>query len=249
MNEASDGADGRDAHAPSLADHLTAWLGAWPPELPLDVVGSDARTRPGWDGQVRQLLGVLDPDPPALGEPGLLLSVPPDRVEPIELLGGLDPGVLDQQSWCDAVAQALRAPDQRIGTAVFRCIDRPDQVADLEDVGTWVARGDRSLPDWLRPFNAPEVLLVRDDDGTYLAGLGIKEHDAHGAELAVVTAEAARGRGLARRLVATAARRVLADGRVATYLHEASNLASARVADAVGFVDRGWRVVGLEDRA
>jgi hypothetical protein len=46
-------------------------------------------------------------------------------------------------------------------------------------------------------------------------------------------------------LVAQAARRVLADGALPLYLHEAANAASARVADAAGFPDRGWRLIGL----
>ena len=81
-----------------------------------------------------------------------------------------------------------------------------------------------------------------------MAGVGIKVHDPHGQELSVVTDEAARGLGYARRLVATAARRVLADGSVPTYLHAPDNTASARVAEAVGFADRGWKVYGLWPR-
>jgi predicted GNAT family acetyltransferase len=105
------------------------------------------------------------------------------------------------------------------------------------------------VPDWLRPFGG-DVLIVRDpDNGAYIAGVGIKRHDAFGQELSVGTEPAARGRGLARRLVAQAARRVLDDGAVPTYQHAASNLASARVADAAGFADRGWASFGLTDAA
>ena len=64
----------------------------------------------------------------------------------------------------------------------------------------------------------------------------------------MVTELAARGRGLARRLVAQAARRVLEEGAVPTYLHETANVASARVADAAGFPDRGWRAYGVYPR-
>ena len=92
------------------------------------------------------------------------------------------------------------------------------------------------------------MLVVRDADGDYLAGAGVKRHDAYGHELAVGTVPAARGRGLARRLVAQAARRVLDEGAVPTYLHERDNLASARVADAAGFPDRGWRAYGVYPR-
>ena len=77
-----------------------------------------------------------------------------------------------------------------------------------------------------------------------------KQHDLWGHELAVVTEEALRGRGIARRLVAQAARRVLSDGAVPTYLHAFDNAASARVAEAAGFADRGWQFLTLlEERA
>jgi predicted GNAT family acetyltransferase len=89
------------------------------------------------------------------------------------------------------------------------------------------------------------VLIARDDEGRYLAGVGIKRHDGYGQELSVGTGPAARGRGLARRLVAQAARRVLDEGAVPTYMHALDNLGSARVAEAAGFPDRGWSAYGV----
>jgi hypothetical protein len=38
---------------------------------------------------------------------------------------------------------------------------------------------------------------------------------------------------------------VLAEGAVPLYLHDRENLASARLAEAAGFPDRGWNVLGL----
>jgi GNAT superfamily N-acetyltransferase len=132
------------------------------------------------------------------------------------------------------------------GAGVFRTTDRcgPGPYADA---GVWFEHQTDDLPEWLAPFNGPR-LVVFDDDGRPIAGVGIKVHDRYGQELSVVTDEAARGRGLAQRLVATAARRILADGAVPTYLHAPDNAASARVAEAVGFPDRGWKVFGLWPR-
>jgi GNAT superfamily N-acetyltransferase len=96
------------------------------------------------------------------------------------------------------------------------------------------------------PFGG-QVLIARDERGRYLAGVGVKRHDGDGHELSVGTEPAARGNGLARRLVAQAARAVLADGKVPTYLHDPANSASARVADAAGFPDLGWQVLGMLD--
>lgn len=119
---------------------------------------------------------------------------------------------------------------------VFRWSDDP---APLEPLGEWLAADDPVLPDWLRPFGG-EVLTVTDDDG-YLAGVGLKRHLDSGWEIAVGTEPRGRGRGLARRLVATAARRVLDEGRAVLYLHADDNHASAAAADAAGFPDLGWR--------
>jgi GNAT superfamily N-acetyltransferase len=124
---------------------------------------------------------------------------------------------------------------------VFRFTEAP---ADLGSAGTWVPAADPAVPDWLHPFGH-HVLVELDDAGRYLAGVGIKRHLPSGWELSVGTDERARGRGLARRLVATAARYALDHGAVPIYLHADSNIASARAADAAGLPDRGWRVLSV----
>jgi GNAT superfamily N-acetyltransferase len=192
------------------------------------VVGSERREQPGWDGAVHPAVGVA---PPACA----VLSVPRDRVAAVEALGrSLDEVVV-------GVPAAIGHPRGLLGRAAFRWCEIP---ADLPDAGEWVATDDPRIPDWLRPFNG-EVLVAWDDDGRYGAGVGRKQHDRHGHELSVGTESHLRGRGLARRLVAQAARRVIADGAVPTYLHAFDNLASARVAEAAGFPDRGWEVYEL----
>ncbi len=115
---------------------------------------------------------------------------------------------------------------------------------DFEPVGEWIPAKDGRVPPWLRPFGG-EVLVVFDDEGRYAAGLGIKHHDDLGQQMAVATEEAWRGRGLARALVARASTRILAGGGVPIYLHGRGNVASARVAEAAGFPDLGWSVMGL----
>ncbi len=136
----------------------------------------------------------------------------------------------------------LAHEDRRVYSGIFRWCERP---APLPDAGEWVDAADDSVPEWLRPFGH-EVLLARDPNtGEYLAGVGLKHHDRYGREIAVGTEPAARGKGLARRLVAQAARRVHDEGAVATYQHDPANIASARVAEAAGFPDRGWRSAGM----
>lgn len=222
-----------DEFAQRLTNHLTSWVGRWPPPGPgIHVVGDAARLRPTWDGSVRPLQGVGDGS-------STVISVPPDAVDATTraLAGGLDrPGLGDE------LGAILGVGSARFGTGVFRTTSHVDPA--IESVGEWFEQYDDSLPSWLAPFNGP-LLVAHDDRGRPIASVGIKIHDRYGYELAVVTDEAARGRGLARRLVATAARWILDQGAVPTYLHQPSNEASAHVAEAVGFHDRGWTVHGI----
>ncbi|HEX6257152.1 MAG TPA: GNAT family N-acetyltransferase [Euzebyales bacterium] len=225
-----------EAHSALLVAHLRGWLGAWPPGGTVDVVGTDVRDRPGWDGTVARLVGVGTPD-------RALLSVPPDRASAVTAVVG----PLDDRSVRSAIVRAVGADDKILGRGVFRWSETVATASALPDAGEWVDRDDARVPGWLRPFNYPQVLIAWDEDGAYGAGVGIKRHDPIGHELAVVTTARLQGRGLARRLVAQAGRRILDEDGLPTYLHDRRNEASARVADAVGFPDRGWTVYGLFD--
>jgi GNAT superfamily N-acetyltransferase len=231
--------------AERLRAHLAEWLGHW--ELSVDatgpvtdatpvvVVGSDKRVGPGWDGKVHPVVGVVGPD-------GGVLSVPPERVDAVRACGGgTDPQRVTVGALRTGLAAALDRPEAHFGLGIFRWSGSP---TPLPDAGEWVATADERVPAWLRPFNG-DVLVAWDDQGNYGAGVGRKMHDRFGHELAVGTEESLRGRGLARHLVAQAARRVLDDGAVPTYLHDAANVASGKVAAAAGFADLGWRMVGL----
>lgn len=166
---------------------------------------------------------------------GAVLSVPPPAVEPLQAAA---------RNLADLRRADLRAVFDRPNAALFEGVFRwSGQPADLPDAGVWVAADAPGVPDWLRPFGGQVLMAL--DDGQYVAGVGIKRHDEFGHELAVVTEAAAQGRGLARRLVAQAARHVIAAGAVPTYLHADRNVASARVAEAAGFSDRGWRILGV----
>jgi GNAT superfamily N-acetyltransferase len=215
-----------------LLHHLVTWLGQWPAGSPLDVVGSPRREQPAWDGQIHPAIAVGPPD-------RRVLSVAPDwTISVRELVARGDARLMAE------LPAAVGFPDRGTYLAVFRWTTQP---ADLPDAGTWLPATDPEVPPWLRVFGG-DVLVARDpDSGAHLAGVGIKRHDAYGHELSVVTAPAARGKGLARRLVAQAARRVLEEGAVPTYLHATSNTASARVADAAGLPDRGWTSFGVAE--
>lgn len=209
--------------------HLATWLGQWPAAPGLHVVGSHRRARPAWDGRLRPAIAVCT-------GASTVLSVAPDRVAVVrELVRGPARRLLP------GLPAAVGHPGWTVHDDVFRWSVAP---APLPDVGEWVPPTAPDLPTWLRLFDR-SVLVVRDDRGQFLAGAGVKWHDAYGREIAVGTAPAARNRGLARRLVAQAARRVLDEGAVPTYLHDRRNAASGRVAEAAGFPDRGWGSYGV----
>ncbi len=219
----------------SLDVFLRSWLGSWPPCSDLEVVVWPERDRPGWDGTIVPGLGVESPD-------GTVLSLSPPLLTDID---ALDLGRI-QTAWrsrsaVTAMPALLGLPEFTLGRATFRWSESP---ADLPEIGEWVASDDPRLPSWLHGFNG-DVLVTWDEAGRYAAGVGRKQHNPYGHELAVGTERAHRGRGLASKLVAQAARRVLADGAVPIYRHEPRNTGSARVADRAGFPDRGWHVLSL----
>ena len=212
-----------------LTRHLRSWLGEWPPPTSgLTIVGSPKRHELAWDGVVRPLVGVETNE-------GSILSVSPIDVGRVRALGD----TIEEIG--AGVAVALDRPTWRFGRGIFRWSDSP---TESDDPGVWLPTSDARVPEWLRPFNG-DVLVGFDRDGNVAAGVGRKIHDHFGQELAVVTEADHRGQGWARRLVTQAARRVLDEGAVPTYLHAEDNMASARTAEASGFPDIGWRVLGL----
>lgn len=214
------------------AERVAAWLGDWPPAQPVRVVADPSPDLPGWDGGPRGITGVADP------EGRVVVRVPPEVATRLGTPDDL-PGLLA------ALPGAVGTP----GTAGAGVLRWAQEVPALEDAGVWLPgdAGEPRVPDWLRPFGG-QVLAALDDDGHYLAGVGVKRHTEELSELSVVTDERARGRGLARRLVAQAARVERAAGRSVLYLHAPDNEASARVARASGFPDTGWQVVGFWSR-
>jgi GNAT superfamily N-acetyltransferase len=217
-----------------VVEHLRAWLGDWP-DRPSGVVivGAQVRDEPAWDGKRWPVLGITDADGNGV------VSVPPDRADAVR--EALKPGGDPQLLLAAHLPTIMGMPGSGWFAGVFRWSLHPTA---LPDAGAWEPADGPAVPEWLHPFGG-EVLIERDGDGAYLAGVGLKRHHPTGTELSVGTEPAARGKGLARRLVAKGARRVVDGGAVATYLHDPANIASAHVAEAAGFPDLGWKVYGL----
>jgi len=215
-------------HPKALVAHLESWVGAWPPPTDgITIVGADTRVRPEWDGRVRPVRGIRTPD-------GTVIGVPPGSEPAARAAGDTVPEIIER------LPAALGHHGWRVYEGVFRWSDSPE-VYDAP--GSWHRPDEPGLPRWLRPFNG--TVLVGFAGGQVAAGVGRKIHDPYGQELAVVTEEGHRGQGWAKRLVSQAAIQVLDEGAIPTYLHAPGNDASARTADASGFPDRGWTILGI----
>ncbi len=217
-----------------ISGHLRQRLGLWPPSRLLEAIVWPGQDRPEWDGGHWPLLGLVTPA-------GTVLSmspehgVQPDRSDDARLATALqspDPA---------ALGTVLGAPRMTMGSAIFRWTTAPTPGPDQ---GSWLGANDRRLPAWLRPYGG-ESLVVWGERDEVAGAVALKRHERFGWELSVAVEPLYRGRGLARSLVAQASRRVLRQGGIPIYLHEASNVASARVADASGFPDCGWRLIWL----
>jgi GNAT acetyltransferase len=107
---------------------------------------------------------------------------------------------------------------------------------------------DPRLPDWVIGHFTGEAWVVL-DDGKVLSTAVLKRYDDRIREISVGTSERARGRGLARSVVSAAARSVLSEGRAVLYNHAPDNLASAKVAEAVGLHEFGRYHAIVPDRS
>lgn len=212
-----------------LVRHLRSWAGAVPSRPGVTVVANSRVSRPGWDGRPELLTGLVSP------EGGCVVSLPPGAAYAATTLLGED-GPLD------VLPALIDLPQRSVERRVYRWTTEP---TDLPQIGTWLPAHAPDVPDWLHPFGG-HVLTALSPHGRQLAWVGIKRHDALVHEVAVTTAPEARGLGLARALVAQAARAVLDAGAVPTYLHLPDNVASARVAESAGFADQGWHSLALD---
>jgi hypothetical protein len=96
-----------DAEGPAvLALHLRSWLGAWPPRAPVEVVGADVRTRPGWDGVVHPVTALSTPA-------GAVVSVPPAAADAVRAaLAGV--ASLAEPGWRATLPDAVGLPGTRM---------------------------------------------------------------------------------------------------------------------------------------
>jgi RimJ/RimL family protein N-acetyltransferase len=171
---------------------------------------------------------------------GVVVAVAPEHAELVrrELVG---PGTY--RLGLDTVARWLAA---KVFTGVART---GTDIAEPQVPVIMIDATDERLPAWVHGHFTGEAWVVLDEDQNVLSTAVLKRYDNRLREIAVGTSEAARGRGLARSVVAAAARAVLAEGRAVLYNHDEDNYASARVAEAVGLRELGRFSNVVPDRA
>ena len=177
------------------------------------------------------------------------LSSPTANVQAYALHGGIVAGA--RPELVDLVREELTGGPAGARAAMGRIAahlgGRPIAVANRTGVlipappvkVTVTDAADPRLPEWVRGYFTGAAWIVADDDGRVLSTAVLKRYDDRLREISVGTDETARGRGLARAVVAAAARAVLAEGRAVLYNHEVDNTASARVAESVGLHELG----------
>lgn len=185
--------------------------------------------------------------PPELPDPGTVTVVeaPHPRLilRALERAGGAVVGVAPE--WAHLargrfkdpalLAGDLRAAAGELGGHLFCGVARTGvDVPEPAEPVTVIDASDPRLPSWVLGHFVGEAWVVLDGNGSVLSTAVLKRYDPRLREISVGTVPRARGRGLARSVVAAAARAVLAEGRAVLYNHAVDNAASARVAAAVG---------------
>jgi RimJ/RimL family protein N-acetyltransferase len=203
----------------------------WLSEPGIQVFASERRARPGWGGYIAPILAVG-----TLG--GGLVSVRSDLLQAVNREVAAFP--LERPLGEREFAR-LRSISQRAvpyayclsGDVLF--VDR-GRFRPGEPGAEHLSRDDRRGTDLRRRFDG-EIFIVPGNRGDIAAWSAIKLKANDVWEIAVVTEPAYRGRGHAKRVVTAATSYILDHGRVPLYVHDRSNLASARVCRALGYTE------------
>ena len=223
----------------SLVAHLTSWTGGWPPPSRPPSPGNPRNAAPGWDGQIHPVTGVVDPDGPRPHRGASGRTRLPRRRRP---------------SARAATWTACSAPSRRRSASPGTSCSQA-RSAGRRRPRRWPTRATGSTP--TTPScptgcgrSVARCSIARDDDGSYLAGVGIKRHDANGPR----AVRRHRTRGAGSWPGATACR--TGGSRVCSTTASWRPTSTTRPTwpprtspTLPGFPDLGWRVLGMFDPA
>ena len=195
------------------------------------VLPSERRSRPGWGGYTVPILalstavgGVVSTRPDLLDRVRSALSpTVPDRP-----LGMPDFARLQHVARI-AVPYAYSLSGHVLYTDREHFVPRPSRARRID-------RADPRGTDLRRRFDG-EIFAIWSVRGEIASWSAIKLKSDDVWEIAVVTEAPFRGQGLAKEVVSAATEHIIEQGRLALYVHDRTNLASAKVCRALGYVE------------
>lgn len=197
------------------------------------VIPSERRGRPGWGGYTVPLLGL------STGGGGIV-SVRPDLVDRVR--AALAPASVGRPLGAadfDHVRQAARAAiPYAYNLSGYVLFADPDHYRPQPSRAEQIRQGDPSGADIRRRFDG-EVFGIRNTRRKIVSWAAIKLKSDQVWEIAVVTDAPYRGQGLAKEVVSAATGYILEQGRLALYVHDRTNTASAAVCRSLGYVEYG----------
>jgi RimJ/RimL family protein N-acetyltransferase len=195
------------------------------------VIASEKRARPGWGGYTVPILAVSTPG-------GGVVSARPDLADQAraDVAARPSPGPLVAEDFERLRRLSRRAvPYAYCLSGDILYVDR-DHFRPIPGNARMLQSTDAGGADLRRRFDG-EIFVVRGLRGEIASWAAIKLKSNDVWELAVVTEAPYRGRGYAKQAVAAATGYILDHGRLALYIHDRTNRASARVCRALGYVE------------
>jgi RimJ/RimL family protein N-acetyltransferase len=195
------------------------------------ILPSERRTRPGWGGYTVPILALATTT-------GGIVSARPDLLDRVR--ASLGPSILDRPLGAAeftrlhqvarlAIPYAYSLSGHVLYTDTDHFQPRATRAVRLE-------RNDSRGADLRRRFDG-DIFVVWSVRGEIASWSAIKLKSDDVWEIAVVTEAPFRGQGLAKEVVSAATEHILEQGRLALYVHDRTNLASARVCRSLGYVE------------
>lgn len=195
------------------------------------LVASPRRTRPGWGGYTIPVFALATPR-------GGVVSIRPDLVESArhELADADRARPLTDPHFERLRRLARRAVPYVYSLSGYALYCDPSVFRPHREPAERLEPTDRRGYDLRRRFDG-DIFVVDGARGEIAAWAAIKLKSDEVWEIAVVTEAAYRGRGYAKRVVSAATRHILDQGRLALYVHDRANHASARVCRSLGYIE------------
>jgi RimJ/RimL family protein N-acetyltransferase len=195
------------------------------------IVPSERRTRPGWGGYTVPILALATPTGGVVSTRSDLLERVRSGLGPMSAERPIGPAEFTRLHHVARIAipYAYSLSGNVLYTDTEHFQPRPSRAVRLD-------RNDARGADLRRRFDG-EIFVIWSIRGDVASWSAIKLKSDDVWEIAVVTDAAYRGQGLAKEVVSAATAYILEQGRMALYVHDRTNLASAKVCRSLGYVE------------